>query len=377
MALPEVVAVFGAVAPPRRRHQTSTTRNTRSVRGCKHPEVSAYVAEPAGLRCEVTTRGHEPDKLEENAAVAVRLVQEALTNTVRHAQATQVRVRLRFMAGGRIGVLVELKGGDVELARGIAMHVAAMNPPYNKAADVPAEFLAKEKEIELAKMSEKDKAKPAEILEKIISGKIAKIVNDKAYLKSTTLLDGWVGQTIVRGSKAYLSSQEYFDPQNGQPGKSTVKLNEVDLTDPKKPIVKSSAPKDGWGWLVDVEGDRVRSVTVHHLRDHADVCKEVERQVMEKYGIGAKPTAVAAAPGTSMRTSISSWTLSIRFCSEVWSVSPNFNLPMSVMALRSGARQSGSRRSRLTSGSRPSAPTTERCWPGSARARHPLDCASA
>src|SRR5690606_4112651 len=77
-----------------------------------------------------------------------------------------------YVHGGRIGVLVELKGGDAELARGLAMHVAAMNPPYNKASDVPADFVAKEKEIELAKMSEKDKAKPAEILEKIIGGKI-------------------------------------------------------------------------------------------------------------------------------------------------------------------------------------------------------------
>jgi signal transduction histidine kinase len=64
------------------------------------------IAEPAGLRCEVTTRGKEPAKLEENAAVAVRLVQEALTNTVRHAEASVVRVRLRFLPRGRIGVLV-------------------------------------------------------------------------------------------------------------------------------------------------------------------------------------------------------------------------------------------------------------------------------
>ena len=83
-----------------------------------------------------------------------------------------------YIHGGRIGVLVELKGGDMDLARGLAMHVAAMNPPYNKAADVPAEFVAKEKEIELAKMSEKDRSKPAEILEKIISGKVAKIINE-------------------------------------------------------------------------------------------------------------------------------------------------------------------------------------------------------
>ncbi|HHW4678869.1 MAG TPA: translation elongation factor Ts [Xylella sp.] len=83
-----------------------------------------------------------------------------------------------YVHGGRIGVLVEMNGGDVELARGIAMHVAAMNPPYNKLGDVPVEFLEKEKEIELGKMSDKDKSKPADILEKIISGKINKIVNE-------------------------------------------------------------------------------------------------------------------------------------------------------------------------------------------------------
>jgi signal transduction histidine kinase len=64
------------------------------------------IAEPAGLRCELSTRGEEPKTLEENAAVAVRLVQEALTNTVRHANAERVRVRLRFLRGGRISVLM-------------------------------------------------------------------------------------------------------------------------------------------------------------------------------------------------------------------------------------------------------------------------------
>jgi elongation factor Ts len=66
-----------------------------------------------------------------------------------------------YVHGGRIGVLVEVKGGSAELARGIAMHVAAMNPPYISAQHVPAEFVAKEKEIELAKMSDKEKSKPA------------------------------------------------------------------------------------------------------------------------------------------------------------------------------------------------------------------------
>jgi elongation factor Ts len=94
-----------------------------------------------------------------------------------------------YIHGGRIGVLIEVKGGSEELAKGLAMHVAAMNPPHNKAADVPADFVAKEKEIELAKMSEKDKAKPAEILEKIIGGKIAKIVNEVTLYGQPYVLD--------------------------------------------------------------------------------------------------------------------------------------------------------------------------------------------
>jgi elongation factor Ts len=94
-----------------------------------------------------------------------------------------------YVHGGRIGVLIELKGGDAELAKGIAMHVAAMNPPYISAADVPADFIAKEKEIELAKMSEKDKSKPAEILEKIMSGKVSKIVNEVTLTGQPYALD--------------------------------------------------------------------------------------------------------------------------------------------------------------------------------------------
>ena len=105
-----------------------------------------------------------------------------------------------YVHGGRIGVLVELQGGDMELARGIAMHVAAMNPPYIKAADVPADFVEKEKEIELAKMSDKDKQKPAEILEKIISGKMSKIVNEVTLYGQPYVMN--TDQTVEQAVKA-------------------------------------------------------------------------------------------------------------------------------------------------------------------------------
>lgn len=105
-----------------------------------------------------------------------------------------------YVHGGKIGVLVELAGGNEELARGIAMHVAAMNPAHNKAADVPAEFVAKEKEIELAKMSDKDKSKPADILEKIISGKINKIISEVTLYGQPYVLN--TDQTVEQAVKA-------------------------------------------------------------------------------------------------------------------------------------------------------------------------------
>lgn len=105
-----------------------------------------------------------------------------------------------YVHGGRIGVVVEVQGGDEELARGLAMHVAAMNPPHNKAADVPASFIEKEKEIEMAKMSDKDRAKPAEILEKIITGKINKIVNEVTLYGQPYVLD--TNQSVEQAVKA-------------------------------------------------------------------------------------------------------------------------------------------------------------------------------
>ncbi|MGE4241513.1 ATP-binding response regulator [Ramlibacter sp.] len=64
------------------------------------------IAEPAGLTFSVTSRGEEPSPPSETAAVAMRLVQEALNNVLRHAKASHVTIRLRFLPDGRIGLLV-------------------------------------------------------------------------------------------------------------------------------------------------------------------------------------------------------------------------------------------------------------------------------
>ena len=139
------------------------------------------------------------DTVEETRAAAIAKLGENI-QIRRIALVDSANNVAAYVHGGKIGVLVEVKGGDMDLARGIAMHIAAMNPPYNKAADVPAEFVAKEKEIELAKMSDKDKSKPAEILEKIISGKIAKIVNEVTLYGQPYVLNS--DQTVEQAVKA-------------------------------------------------------------------------------------------------------------------------------------------------------------------------------
>ena len=92
-----------------------------------------------------------------------------------------------YVHGGKIGVLVELKGGDVELARGLAMHIAAMNPPYISPDQVPAEIVQKEKDIALAQV--KDTGKPPEILEKMIGGKVNKALSDICLTGQAYVLD--------------------------------------------------------------------------------------------------------------------------------------------------------------------------------------------
>ncbi|AXK71586.1 elongation factor Ts [Lysobacter sp. TY2-98] len=103
-----------------------------------------------------------------------------------------------YVHGGRIGVIVEIKGGNIELARGLAMHIAAMNPPYISPAHVPADFVAREKEIALAQV--KDTGKPQEILEKMIAGKIAKTVNEICLTGQAYVLD--TNQTVEQALKA-------------------------------------------------------------------------------------------------------------------------------------------------------------------------------
>jgi len=81
-------------------------------------------------------------------------------------------------SNNRIAVLVELKGGTVELARDIAMHVAALNPPVLSPAQMPVDLVEKEKEI--IKAQPDMAGKPAEIVDKMVMGRISKFLKESS-----------------------------------------------------------------------------------------------------------------------------------------------------------------------------------------------------
>lgn len=92
----------------------------------------------------------------------------------------------QYLHGARIGVMVEMEGGDQELARDICMHIAASRPLCVDADEVPEETRAKEREILVAQAQ--DSGKPAEIIDKMVDGRMRK------WLAEVTLL----GQPFVK-----------------------------------------------------------------------------------------------------------------------------------------------------------------------------------
>jgi elongation factor Ts len=91
-----------------------------------------------------------------------------------------------YLHGTRIGVLVDMRGGQAELAKDIAMHIAASRPLCVAADQVPAEIVTKEREIYLAQAA--DSGKPTHIIEKMVEGRL------KKFLAEVTLL----GQPFVK-----------------------------------------------------------------------------------------------------------------------------------------------------------------------------------
>jgi elongation factor Ts len=100
-----------------------------------------------------------------------------------------------YIHGGRIGVMIEVncetdfvaRTDDFkEFTKDVAMHIAALNPEYLNAAAVPAEVVAREREI----YAKEVEGKPAEMIEKIVDGKLAKWYEGVCLMNQTFIKDG-------------------------------------------------------------------------------------------------------------------------------------------------------------------------------------------
>jgi elongation factor Ts len=113
-------------------------------------------------------------------------------------------------SNNKIAVLVALQGGTVELARDIAMHVAATNPLVVRPEDVPAEVLKKESEIYTAQAAES--GKPADIVEKMVSGRLRKYVEEVSLTEQAFVKDPDVriGKLAKQNNATVLSFVRYM-----------------------------------------------------------------------------------------------------------------------------------------------------------------------
>jgi len=119
-----------------------------------------------------------------------------------------------YRHGDRIGTLVSLSGGDVTLAKDIAMHVAASRPQAVSAADLPAELLEKERDIVATQA--RDSGKPEAIIEKMVEGRMSKFVNEISLMGQSFVKDPDLTiEKLVKQSNASVNSFAFFEVGEG------------------------------------------------------------------------------------------------------------------------------------------------------------------
>ena len=121
-----------------------------------------------------------------------------------------------YLHGNKIGVVVALKGGNVELAKDIAMHVAASNPEFLLPSEVSAEAIEREKAVFLQLNEEKIKGKPENIVENMVKGRISKFLAEaslveQAFVKNPEIKVG----ELAKKAGAEIVSFTYYKVGDG------------------------------------------------------------------------------------------------------------------------------------------------------------------
>ncbi len=166
---------------------------------------SAVAANPADLDALVALQLGNGESIDERRRALVAKIGEKIS-VRRFVRVAATGPLGSYLHGTRIGVLVRLEGGTAELARDLAMHVAASNPRYIGSADVPAAEVAKEREI-LTEQAQKEGKSP-EIAAKMVEGRLRKSLAEITLLGQPYVKDP--DQTVEKLLKSAGASVREF-----------------------------------------------------------------------------------------------------------------------------------------------------------------------
>lgn len=115
-------------------------------------------------------------------------------------ESTEGQVYSYIHGGGKIGVLVEIKGGDAELGKDIAMQVAAANPSYLERSQVSKEELEHEKKV--LREQARNEGKPENVVEKMVTGRVNKYYKEVCLVDQPFIKDGDLSVVKLLQSKS-------------------------------------------------------------------------------------------------------------------------------------------------------------------------------
>ena len=169
----------------------------------------ALTAGAADVEALVANKLASGETIDERRRALISKIGENIT-VRRHATLSSTGFLGAYRHGTRICALVAIEGGDAALAHDLAMHVAASNPEFLSAADVPADLVAKEREIETEKALAE--GKPADIVAKMVEGRIRKTLNEQALLGQPFVKDPeQTVEKLLKAAKAEIKAYKRFE----------------------------------------------------------------------------------------------------------------------------------------------------------------------
>jgi elongation factor Ts len=211
--------VIGAWLAPDARLGALAELNCETDFVAKNEEFIAFAREIA----EAVAKGNPAD-VQALAGFEARrqaLVQKLGENiSIRRFARLQAQGRLAlYMHGVKIGVLVDLDGAE-DLAKDLAMHIAFAKPQYTSKADVPADFVARERDIAAARA--RDSGKPPEIVAKMVEGAVNKVLGEITLLGQPFVKDDkQTVEKLLAAKKAKLNAFRFLVVGEGIEKKSS------------------------------------------------------------------------------------------------------------------------------------------------------------